>query len=154
MWLKLVTSRDDEKTCRRTLDHVGRKLQDVFGACFWLLLQWFYDFLVWKTYFWWFKRDTQWSATQRAMETFGLLLILDFLGWPRGLGLARICRSWKAAVLSRIRSLARHVPLEAAEVLAPGGLPGCHPAPDGMDTDRGRAGSAGGSGARLWPVEI
>ena len=67
--------------------------------------------------FWWFKRGTRWSSTQRAMEAFGLLLVLDFLGWPLGLGLADICRSWKAAVLSRIRSLAeaRYVPLEAAE---------------------------------------
>jgi len=92
------------------------------------------------------------------MEAFGLLLVLDFLGWPLGLGLADICRSWKAAVLSRIRSLAeaRYVPLEAAEPRAAllEFWRRALLAPDGMGTDRRRAGSAGGSGARHRPVEI
>ena len=52
-----------------------------------------------------------------SMELFALLLTLDLLGWPLGLGLADVCRSWKAVVLACIQSLAaeRYVPLEAAE---------------------------------------
>ena len=39
-------------------------------------------------------------------------------------------------------------------IIIQSGLPRCLPAPDGGDTDRRRAGSAGGSGARHRPVEI
>lgn len=54
------------------------------------------------------------------MEGWALLLVFDCLGWPLGLCMGDICKTWKAAVRLRIAALAesRYVPVRALEPYA------------------------------------